>query len=182
MGERVLRLIAALCVSVMLSACATPSTSSVVLPAASQTHRVAIVGFDGELGDQAVDLISQELALRGIVVVERARTRQLLAIDTDLAAGSPAAVEAVATYGEQLGVRYLFTGTVTTDGSGLASYPHVFITLRLIDVRSGQTRWMGRYGNPNWSSAWSQQGDLQRGARDIVREFVTVGGPAILDE
>jgi TolB-like protein len=171
-----------ICALVLTACAAQSSTSSILLPAANPAHRVAIVGFDGPLGDQAVDLITQELASRGISVVERARTRELVAVDTDLASGSPAAVEALSSYGEQLNVRYLFVGTVTTDQGPLSSYPHVFMTMRLLDVRSGQTRWIGRYGDPNWTSAWSQQGDLQRGARHIVREFVDAGGPSIFEQ
>jgi TolB-like protein len=174
-------LIAGLTVAGMaLSGCA--STSSTMIPATSGPPQVAIVQLEGPLGEQAVDLISQELAMRGIAVVERARTREVVALDTDLSETSPATVDALSSYGEQLGVRYLFTGTVSAEGGPLYSFDHVNMTLRLIDVRTGQTRWIGRYGNAMWTSAISQQGDLQRGAKHIVDEFINAGGARVLNE
>lgn len=161
----------------MLASCA--STSSMIVPEATGA-RVAIVSLEGPLGSQAVDLLSQELAARGIAVVEAARAREVIGIDTDLSNATPASVQALSSYGEELGVRYLFTGTVSAVGGPLYSFDHVNMTLRLIDVQSGQTRWIGRYGNSMWTSAISTQGDLQRGAKAIVAEFVSAGGPALL--
>ncbi len=163
----------------LVVACA--STSSVVVGNMSkETPRVAMVKLEGELGSQAVDFLTEEFIRAGIAVVESARTRQVIAIDTDLADGSPSSVQALNRYGEQLGVSFLFVGTVETDRGPLSSYPHVFITLRLIDVKSGQSRWIGRYGNPMWSSAISTQGDLQQGAKRLVKEFSNAGGKAII--
>ena len=89
-------------------------------------------------------------------------------------------MQALSSYGEELGVRYLFTGTVSAEGGPLYSFDHVNMTLRLIDVQSGQTRWIGRYGNSMWTSAISTQGDLQRGSKALVAEFISAGGPALL--
>jgi TolB-like protein len=143
---------------------------------------VAILPLEGPLGAQAVDLISQELANHGVGVVERARVRANIGIDTDLNPGAPTEASALAQLGAELGVNYLFAGTVSAQDGPLYSFPHVNMTLRLIDVRSGQTRWIGRYGNSLWTSAISQQGDLQRGARDLVTEFIRAGGPALLGQ
>lgn len=175
------RMIFAMLAAMALAGCA--STSSMIVPEATgaPVARVAIVSLDGPMGAQAVDLISQELATKGIAVVEAARTREVVGIDTDLSVASPATVQALSSYGEELKVRYLFTGTVSTVGGPLYSFEHVNITLRLIDVRSGQTRWIGRYGNAMWTSAISTQGDLQRGTKAIVAEFISAGGPALLN-
>ncbi len=161
-----------------LGGCA--STSSVVMHQTLGGPKVAILPLEGPLGAQAVDFLSSELGDKGIAVVERAKLIPLIAVDTDLSPTSPAAVQSFARYGEALDVRYLFAGTVSAVPGPLYSYPHVNMTLRLIDVRSGQTVWLGRYGNPLWSSAISTQGDVQRGARDLVAEFVKVGGLALL--
>ena len=83
-------------------------------------------------------------------------------------------------YGRLLGVEKIFTGTITTSRGGFSSYPHAFITIRLIDVPTGKVTWIGRYGNTKWSSAISTQGDIQRGARDIVQEFIKEAGGADL--
>jgi TolB-like protein len=164
-----------------LSACA--STQSVTIPArGANAPAVAIIPFDGHLGTQAVDLISQQLAAAGIGVVERARLRTNIGIDTDVAAGAPVEASALSALGQELGVNYLFAGTVSAEDGPLYSFPHVNMTLRLIDVRTGQTRWIGTYGNPLWTSAISQQGDLQRGTRDLVREFIRAGGPSLLEQ
>jgi len=165
--------------ALVLVGCA--SSSSVVLPATSvRAVKVALLPLDGPLGDQAVDLLSQEFAAKGIAVVERGRVVPLLALDTDLSSSSPDAVQNYGRLGDTLGVRYLFAGTVSADQGPLYSYRHVNMTLRLIDVRTGQTRWIGKYGNALWSSAISTQGDLQRGARDLVQEFVRAGGDKLL--
>ncbi|WP_374453610.1 hypothetical protein [Phenylobacterium sp.] len=159
------------------------STSSVVMqPTRAGAPVVAVLPLDGPLGDQAIDFLSQEFAANGITTVERAKLIPLIAVDTDLSPSSPTAVQTYARYGEALGVRYLFAGTVSADAGPLYSYAHVNMTLRLIDVRTGQTRWLGRYGNPLWSSAISTQGDMQRGARDLVREFIKAGGETLLKD
>lgn len=165
----------------LLSIAGCASTSSVVIPASVGAPSVALI-LEGPLGDQAADLISQELAVNGIGVVERARTRQVIGIDTDLNSASPDAAHSLLNYGQQLGVQYFFSGTVSAESGPLYSFPHVNMTLRLIDVRTGQTRWIGRYGNSMWTDAISQQGDLQRGSKHIVREFIRAGGPAVLQE
>lgn len=166
--------------AVALSACA--STSSTILPRTAGPPRAAVLPLTGSLGEQASDMLSQEFAANGVALVETSRLRQIIALDTDLNPSTPAAVAGLKTYGDQLGVRYLFSGTVTAQGGPLSSYPHVFMTLRLLDVESGQTRWIGRYGNPLWTSAFSTQGDLQRGVKDIVAEFIKAGGQAVLNE
>lgn len=163
----------------MLGACA--STSSTMLPFVEGPPRAAVLPLSGDLGEQAANLLSQEFAKNGVTVIETSRLRTVIAIDTDLSSATPAAVASLKSYGDQLGVPFLFSGTVTTDKGPLSSYPHVFITLRLLDVSTGQTRWIGKYGNPMWTSAWSTQGDLERGASDLVQEFVKVGGPKVLN-
>jgi TolB-like protein len=163
---------------VTLSACA--STTSTLIAVNDGAPRVAVLPLEGPLGAQAVDLISQELAAAGIATVERGRMVNFQALDTDLDPSSPAAVQTLSSYGDTLGVKYLFVGTVSAVNGPLYSFAHVNMTLRLIDVRTGQTRWIGRYGNAGWTSAISTQGDLHRGARDIVREFIRAGGPSLL--
>ena len=170
-----------LIVAVLVGATACASTSSTVIPVADQrASKMAIVPFEGQYGAQAVDLISQEFAKRNIAVVEGSAVRDLLAIDTDLSEASPNSVTSLQAYGEQLGVRFLFTGTVEAIGGPLYSFDHVKMTMRLIDVSTGQTRWIGNYGNSMWSSAISTQGDLQRGAKHIVKEFDESGADEII--
>lgn len=166
--------------AIFLAGCA--STSSTIIPRMSGPPLAAVLPLTGDLGEQASDLLSQEFARNGVAVVETGRLRSVVAVDTDLSSATPAAVATLKSYGEQLGVSFLFSGTVSTDRGPLSSYPHVFITLRLLEVSNGQTRWVGRYGNSMWTSAWSTQGDLERGANDIVQEFIKAGGPAILRE
>jgi len=173
-----MRLIALLATA-LVAGCA--STSSVVLPAASQGHaQVAVLPLEGPLGAQASDLISEAFAQKGVAVIERAKAVQYLAIDTDLSGTSPDAVQSFSKLGNTLGVRFLFIGTVSAERGPLYSFPHVNMTLRLIDVHSGATRWLGHYGNSLWTSAISQQGDLQRGADDITDEFIKSGGAALI--
>lgn len=165
-----------------VSSCAA-STSSVVIPkAAAGAPKVAMLPLEGPFGSEATDMLTENLAEAGIATVERAKVIPMIAVDTDISPDEPAGVRSLGQYGQKLGVNYLFTGTVSTTSGPLYSYAHVFITLRLVDARTGQTRWIGRYGNPGWSSAMSTQGDLKRGARDIVKEFIKSGGPAILND
>lgn len=170
-----------LIVAVLVVTAGCASTSSTVIPITDQrASKMAIVPFEGQYGAQAVDLISQEFAKRNIAVVEGSTVRNLLAIDTDLSETSPNSVTSLQAYGEQLGVRFLFTGTVEAIGGPLYSFDHVKMTMRLIDVSTGQTRWIGNYGNSMWSSAISTQGDLQRGAKHIVKEFDESGADEII--
>ena len=161
-----------------LSGCA--STSSTLISATTGRPQSAVLPLDGPLGSQAADLISEQFAASGIATVERAKVLPL--VNVGLGESAPASVEGYSRYTRGLGVHYLFVGTVSAVGGPLYSYAHVNMTLRLVDTRSGQTRWIGRYGNAMWSSAISTQGDLQRGARDLVREFVHAGGSKLLVE
>lgn len=160
--------------------CASTATSSMVIPLSTGNPDVAIVPLDGALGVQAADLLSQELIGNGIAVVETSKVRSIVSIDTDLSASSPNSIDSLNSLGEQLEVDYLFTGTVTEDRGPLSSFPHVFITLRLIGIESGQTRWIGKYGDSKWTSAMSTQGDLKRGVTQLVKEFVKSGGAEII--
>lgn len=175
---RAMRTVAALLL-ICLASCAS-TTSSMVIPQSTSAPQVAVLPLDGPLGVQAADLISAELASHGVATVERANVDPVLGVETDLSPGTPTVAQNYAHYGQALRVRYLFVGTISADQGPLASYAHVVITLRLIDVTSGQTRWIGRYGNSAWSSALSTQGDLRRGSQQMVQEFVRAGGPAIL--
>jgi TolB-like protein len=144
---------------------------------------MAILPLDGPFGDQEADYLSVEFAENGIATVERAKVAPLVAVDVGLRDKQPvSAVQNYAKYAEALGVRYLFVGTTSAERAALYSFPHADITLRLIDTRTGQTRWIGRYGNSLWSSAVSTQGDLKLGARNLVKEFVRAGGDKLLSQ
>ncbi len=164
--------------AVVLVGCA--STTSTVISQSPSPPTAAVLPLEGPLGSQAADLLSAQFAENGVVTVERAKVIPLINIDAGLSSAQPKTVESFSRFGDGLGVHYLFVGTVSAVGGPLYSYAHVNMTLRLIDTRTQQTRWIGRYGNSMWSSAISTQGDLQRGARDLVREFVKSGGPELL--
>lgn len=165
---------------ITLSGCA--ATSSVVLPvSAARAPSVAILPLEGPLGDQAGDLIAQALAENQIAVVERAAVINTLRLDTVGTGSAVGSTKSINSYAQALGVRYLFTGTVSAQKGPLYSFEHVNMTLRLVDAQTGQTRWIGRYGNSFWTSSISTQGDLQRGAKSIVAEFIKAGGPQLME-
>ena len=155
----------------LLSACS--STYSALTPElVSNETKIAIVPFNGEYGPQTVDLISQEFAKIGISTVQGSRVVQhFTAIDTTLNDGDPETVKARKQYGEDLGVDFVLTGQV----EGIEKLPYGFsrikMTMKLIDINSGQTRWVGDYGNSLWTSATNTQADMSRGARHIVKAF-----------
>lgn len=165
----------------LVGACASPATS-VLLPVSTSTPSVAILPLEGELSGQAEDLLALELAENGVAVVERSRTQQIVAIDTDFTPGSPRDAKLLNEIGAQLGVEFVFSGTVSTDNGPLSSYPHVFMTLRLLETSNGQTRWIGKYGDSMWTSAFSTQGDLKRGVKKLVAEFIDSGGATLLQD
>ncbi len=165
---------------VLLTLAACQSTTSTTITAGSGLPQVAIVDLNGSLGSSAADLISQQLAMQGVAVAERAVSRRYLSIDTDLSAARPASASLLSEIGRDLGVSHLFAGSVRTETAPLSSFPHVFMTLRLVDVNTAQSVWIGQYGNQNWTSAISTQGDLQRGAEHLVREFKRSGGSQLI--
>lgn len=157
------------------------STSSVVIPeVATGAAKMAIVPFDGEYGRQASELIALQFAKKGIAVVEGSETFDTFRLDTDLTDAEPERVSALKDYGDKLGVDYVFVGTASALSGPLYSFDHVKMTMRMIDVNTGQTRWIGDYGNSLWTSAISTQGDLDRGAKHIVREFDKSGADDLL--
>lgn len=158
----------------MLSSCA--STSSVMVDHQYQSSpKVAILPLNGRYGQQASDLITQHLASNGIAAVERAQIDSVLK-EHGYRNNKAFNQGSLARHGRLLGVKKVMIGTVTTADGPLYSFPHVNITLKVVDVESGKITWIGRYGNSMWTSAISTQGDLQRGANAIVKEFVKVHG------
>ena len=152
------------------------STSSVLIDDTDKSHPdIAVLTFDGNLGSQAAELITQELAAKGVAVAERSERIANLALDTDRSSGSPKTTRLLKNFGDQLGVDYVLTGTVSTDRGPLYSFAHVFITMRLIDINTDGTKWVGNYGNSLWTSAISTQGDLKRGVRHLTKEFIKSG-------
>jgi TolB-like protein len=136
---------------------------------------IAIMPLDGALGSRASDLIAEQLAVNDIATVERAKIDNILR-EHGFRDNANFDQSSLAKYGKLLGVKNILLGSVATDSNPLSSYPHVFITLKVVDVESSQVTWIGHYGNSYWSSAISMQGDLQRGAEHIVEEFLKVHG------
>ncbi|MCX6855986.1 MAG: hypothetical protein NTV80_13890 [Verrucomicrobia bacterium] len=131
--------------------------------------------LDGEFGEQASDLIVEQLGSQGVSVVDRSSLDAVLR-EQDFRRDSRFDQSSLAQYGKLLGVKKIMAGTTTAASGPLYSYRHVNITLKVIDVSTGRVTWIGRYGNSLWSSAISTQGDLQRGAKHIVKEFTRIHG------
>ena len=124
---------------------------------------------------QASDLIAEQLALNGIPALERAQLNIVLK-EHGFRGNEKFDQTSLAEYGSLLGMKKVFAGTITAVSGPLYSFPHVNITLRVVDVATGKVTWIGKYGNSLWTSAISTQGDIQRGAKHIVKEFVKTHG------
>ena len=167
-------LVAAMSLMLAVPACA--STSSVTMPERAATSpKLAIVPFKGEHGPQSVDLIAQEFAKRDLATLVGASVISIIGYDIDFADASPNTANLLQRYSEELDVDFVLTGTVEAIGGPLYPFDHVKMTMRLIDVRTGQTRWIGNYGNSIWTPAISTQGDISRGAKQIAKEFDASG-------
>jgi TolB-like protein len=152
------------------------STSSVMVhPSDGGPPKIAILPLTGNLGVQASDMIAERLAMEGIATVERGHLDEVMR-EVGFKDNAMFDQSSLPEYGKLLGVKVLLTGSVTSSRGLLSSYAHVFITLKAVDVATGKVTWIGRYGNSKWSSATSTQGDLERGAKDIVREFIKSHG------
>lgn len=152
------------------------STSSVMVMHDNSTKpTIAVVPLAGEYGQQTSDLIAEQLALNGIPTIERAQLDVVLR-EHGFHENDKFNQSSLAKYGRLLGVKKMLTGTITTARGPLYSFPHVNITLKVVDVETGKISWIGRYGNSLWTSAISTQGDIQRGANHIVKEFIKVHG------
>lgn len=139
--------------------------------------RIAVFPFRGPAGDQVSDMLAQQLLEKGYNIIDTPRVNQaiLLAGFDPQQTSSSARSKILAA----LGADYLFDGTISEIGGPLYSYAHANITARITDVHSGRILWIGKYGNPLWSSAISTQGDIQRGASHLAIEFNKTYGPTI---
>jgi TolB-like protein len=152
------------------------STSSVMVNhSLAEKPIIAIMPLEGDYGEQASDLIAEQLALNGIPTIERAQLKTLLR-ENGFKENEMFNQASLPEYGRLLGVKRMFTGTITTVSGPLYSFPHANMTLKVVDVSTGKVIWIGRYGNSMWTSAISTQGDIQRGAKAIVKEFIKVHG------
>lgn len=167
-------LVLTLALSVGSLSCA--STSSVMVhPSDGGTPHIAILPLTGVLGAQGSDMIAERFAMEGIATVERGHLDAIMK-EVGFQGNAMFDQASLAEYGRLLGVKVLLMGSVTSSRGPLASYAHVFITLKAVDVATGKVTWIGHYGNSKWTSAISTQGDLLRGAKHIVREFIKVYG------
>ncbi|MDB4323503.1 CsgG/HfaB family protein [Akkermansiaceae bacterium] len=157
-----------------LTSCSSTS-STMVNTAASGEAAIAVLPLQGESGEQMSDLIIEQLALNGVATVERAQIDSVLR-EHSYRSNANFDNSSFARYGKLLGVKKVITGTISKEGGPLYSFDHVNITLKVVDVATGKVTWIGRYGNSLWTSAISTQGDMQRGAKHIVKEFVAVHG------
>ncbi len=139
--------------------------------------RIAVFPFRGPAGDQASDMLAQQLLEKGYNIIDTPKVNQaILMTGFDPQQTSPSARSRILA---SLGADYLFDGTISEIGGPLYSYAHVNITARLTDVHNGRILWIGKYGNPLWSSAISTQGDIQRGASHLAKEFNKTYGQTI---
>ena len=122
------------------------------------------------LVSQASDMLAQQLLQEGYRVVERSRIEQVLR-ELGYSRDFRFDASSLPKIGNHLGVHYIIVGSITTMGGPLYSFDHVNMNLRLVSVSSGEILWAARYGNPMWTSAVSTQGDIQRGAKDLISEF-----------
>lgn len=154
----------------LLTSCVS-TTSVIPAKGASSGPLLAVMPLEGEYGSQASDMIAQQLMERGYRVVERSRIEQVLH-ELGYSSDNRFDSSTLPRIGNQLGVQRLFVGSITTIGGPLYSFDHANISLRLVSVSSGEILWAAKYGNPMWTSAMSTQGDIQRGAKDLVAEFM----------
>jgi curli biogenesis system outer membrane secretion channel CsgG len=160
-----------------LASCA--STTSVIPAAQTAAGALLVVmPLEGEYGTQASDMLAQQLLQEGYRVVERSRIEQVLR-ELGYSRDFRFDASSLPKIGNHLGVHYIIVGSNTTMGvqrqlemgGPLYSFDHVNMNLRLVSVSSGEILWAARYGNPMWTSAVSTQGDIQRGAKDLISEF-----------
>jgi hypothetical protein len=153
-----------------LQACA--PTRSIVIPQTPEAPaRLAIVPIRGDLGRKAMDLITAQFLARGIPAREGPPVISLVGYEASLTAGRPAASGPLQKYGDQLGVDFVLVGTAETVGGPLYAFDRVKMTLQLIEVRTGEIRWVGRYGDTVWAAALTTQSDLARAAEHVVQAF-----------
>jgi len=153
-----------------LQACA-PTRSFIIPQHLIAPARLAIVPIKGDLGPQATDLVAAQFLARGIQAREGAPVISLIGYEANLTAGRPESPGPLQKYGQQMGVDFVLVGTAETVAGPLYAFDRVKMSLELIDVRTGKTRWAGRYGDTAWAAALNTQTDLVRAAERIVQAF-----------
>ena len=153
-----------------VSACA-PTRSIVLTERPDTPAKLAIVPLKGGLGPEAMELITEQLAARGIPAREGPPVIRLIGYEANITNGSPASAGLLRKYGGDLGVDFILAGSAETVGGPLYAFDRVKMSLRLIDVRTGETRWIGSYGDTVWAAALNTQTDLARAAEHIVQAF-----------
>jgi hypothetical protein len=159
-------------VSLLLGVSACAPTRSIVIPERPDTPaKLAIAPLKGDLGPQAIDAIAEQFAARGIPARQGPSVISLIGYEANITDGSPASAGLLRKYGDGLGVDFVLAGTAETVGGPLYAFDRVKMNLRLIDVRTGETRWIGSYGDTVWAAALNTKTDLARAAEHIVQAF-----------
>ena len=151
-----------------VQACA-PTRSVVIPERPDAAARLAIVPLKGDLGPEAMDLIAGELAARGIPAREGPSVISLVGYEANITDGSPASAGPLREYGGDLGVDFVLAGTAERIVGPLYAFDRAKMTLWLIDVRTGETRWASSYGDTVWAAALNTQMDLARAAEHIIK-------------
>lgn len=156
--------------SLLLGVQACAQTRSIVIPERPDAAaRLAIVPLKGDLGPEAMGVIAGELAARGIPAREGPSVISLISYEAKITDGSPVSAGPLREYGSDLGVDFILAGTAERVAGPLYAYDRAKMTLRLIDVRTGETLWVGSYGDTVWAAALNSQTDLARAAEHIIK-------------
>ena len=158
--------------SLLLGVQACAQTRSITLPERPDAPaRLAILPLKGDLGPDAMDEIAEQLAARGIPAREGPPVIRLIGYEANITDGSPTSVVLLREYGRELDVDFILAGSAETVGGPLYTFDRVKMSLRLIDVETGETRWIATYGDTVWAAALNTQTDLARAAEHIVQAF-----------
>jgi TolB-like protein len=158
--------------SFLLAVQACAPTRSIVIPERPDAPaRVAIVPLKGDLGPEAMDRVAEQFAARGIPVREGPSILSVIGYEANITDGSPASIGPMRKYAGDLGVDFLLAGKAETVPGPLFAFDRVRMTLQLIDVQTGETRWIGSYGDTVWAAALNTQTDLVRAAEHIALAF-----------
>jgi TolB-like protein len=149
----------------------------------SGLKKIAVMPFenftsDEHAGEKIRQIVLTELLSRNVEVIEPGEITKLLK-ELKVRAISTISVKELQEIGTKTGASAVMMGAVETYGTGKGvsvSYPEVTITLRLIEVSSGNIVWSVRHtsGGPDfWTRHFGSEGtSLSEAAGKVVKEAI----------
>ena len=172
--QNVKKRLSTLALKCTISMCHIPKYTLILGLLASMTYAKDVVGvalFDGNPNytHHATNLFAEGLQNMGYKVIDRSYTDKII---KELKYQASGIVEDGHQPGEQQPVDYLFVGNLSIVSDPRVSYANSYVSVRMIDVRTGETKWYVNAKDPRiFSLVLDMNNSVKHAVKSALKDF-----------